>query len=332
LNSTPITTPFRLAVARETCAEVAMRADRRCIPGISGVGEPSPSAAPRRVAAADPLEILEIADEGGAEGLARCLPNGDAGRPYLLILQRAGRSVVTRPPVRIALDTRDLLLVDTAVDAAVAVCGPSRQIRLRLPAPPAGRLPPIAVIHGTSGIAVALAGLLGSVHPEADRLTPAECAGVTAAVFELIQTALGGGGGDVAQRATASPPPPQTPAPLAPLQETIEHWLADPGLCPARVAAEHRMSTRQLHRLFRRAGTSFSDFVRHRRLQRCREDLADPRLRALPMTEIALRWGFNDSSHFSRSFRAAFGYTARDFRAGRATPGHGARDRFQVPS
>ena len=35
----------------------------------------------------------------------------------------------------------------------------------------------------------------------------------------------------------------------------------------------------------------------------------------LPLTEIAYRWGFNDSSHFSRSFKAAFGCTAREFRA-----------------
>lgn len=100
------------------------------------------------------------------------------------------------------------------------------------------------------------------------------------------------------------------------LRQSIEAFLSDPALCPARVAATHRISTRHLHRLFKQAGTSFSGYVRSRRLERCRDDLADPRLEGLPLTEIAYRWGFSDSSHFSRCFKVAFGCTAREFRAG----------------
>ena len=47
---------------------------------------------------------------------------------------------------------------------------------------------------------------------------------------------------------------------------------------------------------------------------RVRADLEDPRQRARSITEIALRWGFNDSAHFSRTFRARFGLSPRAVR------------------
>lgn len=108
---------------------------------------------------------------------------------------------------------------------------------------------------------------------------------------------------------------PEAPWRWRMLVECIEAQLSDPALSPASVAAMRGISTRHLHRLFRQAGMSFCSFVRERRLQRCRDDLADPRFDGLALTEIAYRWGFSDSSHFSRCFRSAFGCTAREFRA-----------------
>ena len=45
--------------------------------------------------------------------------------------------------------------------------------------------------------------------------------------------------------------------------------------------------------------------VRQRRLDRCRSDLEAAR-RTESITSIALRWGFNDPSHFSRLFRRRY--------------------------
>ena len=112
---------------------------------------------------------------------------------------------------------------------------------------------------------------------------------------------------------------PEAPWRWRMLVECVEAQLSDPALSPATVAAMRGISTRHLHRLFRQAGMSFGGFVRERRLQRCRDDLANPRFDGLALTEIAYRWGFSDSSHFSRCFRSAFGCTAREFRARQAS-------------
>ena len=52
------------------------------------------------------------------------------------------------------------------------------------------------------------------------------------------------------------------------------------------------------------------DDLRQRRLDRCRSDLEAAR-RTESITSIALRWGFNDPSHFSRLFRRRYGVAPR---------------------
>jgi AraC-like DNA-binding protein len=95
--------------------------------------------------------------------------------------------------------------------------------------------------------------------------------------------------------------------------------LGEHDLSPAGVAAAHYLSTRQLHRLFAREGTTFGSWLREERLRRCRRDLADPRLRDVSIAELAARWGFRSAAHFTRSFSAHYGVGPRDFRRGIVT-------------
>jgi AraC-like DNA-binding protein len=90
--------------------------------------------------------------------------------------------------------------------------------------------------------------------------------------------------------------------------------LADPALIPAQVAAAHGISVRHLHRLFHQNGDTIGAAIRRGRLERCRADLEDPCQRGRSITEIALRWGFNDSAHFSRAFKVQFGVSPRAVR------------------
>ncbi len=61
-------------------------------------------------------------------------------------------------------------------------------------------------------------------------------------------------------------------------------------------------------------GDTVAAAIRRFRLDRCREELEDRRQRARSITEIAFRWGFNDSAHFSRVFKARFGMSPRAVR------------------
>lgn len=78
-------------------------------------------------------------------------------------------------------------------------------------------------------------------------------------------------------------------------------------------AREAMISTRTMHRLLNAAGTTFSECVRHERMNGAIRDIltADP---AVTLGEIAARWGFYDSSHLTRTFRRQFDCTPMEYR------------------
>jgi AraC-like DNA-binding protein len=94
----------------------------------------------------------------------------------------------------------------------------------------------------------------------------------------------------------------------------ISAHLADTGLTPSLVAASQGISTRYLHKLFEAEGQSVAAFIRDRRLEQCRRDLADPEQIHRTVMDIAFQWGFNDAAHFSRIFKRRFGVSPTEYR------------------
>jgi AraC family transcriptional activator of tynA and feaB len=82
-------------------------------------------------------------------------------------------------------------------------------------------------------------------------------------------------------------------------------------LNPAMLAARAGVSTRTLHRLFTSSGTTFAEWLRQRRLERCWDELTRRWGRRRNIAGIALASGFGDLSTFNRAFRAHFGMTPR---------------------
>jgi helix-turn-helix protein len=76
----------------------------------------------------------------------------------------------------------------------------------------------------------------------------------------------------------------------------------------------HHISVRHLYNVLAAGGISLGDWIRERRLQACRDDLADASSRDLTIAAIARRWGFRDASNFGRLFRAESGLTPREWR------------------
>ena len=99
----------------------------------------------------------------------------------------------------------------------------------------------------------------------------------------------------------------------------IEGHYMDPSLTPKMIAEANGISTRYLHTLFRQSGKTVLRWVWERRLKAARSDLLDPTQAQRRISEIAFRQGFNDSAHFSRSFRNRFGISATELRQRAAT-------------
>jgi AraC-like DNA-binding protein len=88
--------------------------------------------------------------------------------------------------------------------------------------------------------------------------------------------------------------------------------LSDPDLGASRIAAEHHISLRTLYKVLAARDVTLSVWIRRRRLERCRDDLAGSGTRSIE--SVARRWGFVDMSSFSRAFRAEYGMSPREWR------------------
>lgn len=95
--------------------------------------------------------------------------------------------------------------------------------------------------------------------------------------------------------------------------EHIDRELGDSKLRPGSVAKTHGISIRYLHLLFARRGLGVASLIRERRLDACRADLATAP-DDVTISSIALRWGFTDSSHFSRLFSSTYGISPLGYR------------------
>ncbi|MFP8777783.1 helix-turn-helix domain-containing protein [Hydrogenophaga sp. RWCD_12] len=107
--------------------------------------------------------------------------------------------------------------------------------------------------------------------------------------------------------------PDRQPRPLQALhqkaQQSMLERLDQPGWRAADLAAELGVSLRTLHRAFTDAGETVAGRWRQLRMERARSLLSQPRLAGLAMSDIGLRCGYTDASHFARDFQRAFGQT-----------------------
>lgn len=99
------------------------------------------------------------------------------------------------------------------------------------------------------------------------------------------------------------------------IKQYIERRLEDPALSLDTIATAHGVSKRYLHRLFRQEGETISQYTLRRRLDECAARLVNPLWSGMTVTQIALSFGFSNSSHFSRAFRDRFGKTPSQYRA-----------------
>jgi AraC family transcriptional activator of tynA and feaB len=93
-----------------------------------------------------------------------------------------------------------------------------------------------------------------------------------------------------------------------------EKNLHFPGLSPQFVAEHFGISVRTLHTRFKKIEQTFGRWLLETRLDACSKALKDPLRQNSSISEIAYSCGFNDLSHFNKSFRARFDATPSECR------------------
>jgi AraC-like DNA-binding protein len=90
--------------------------------------------------------------------------------------------------------------------------------------------------------------------------------------------------------------------------------LHNPDLSPQLVADNFGLSVRTLYARFQKIERTFGGWVLEARLDACGTALRDPLQRPRTISDIAYGYGFNDLSHFNRTFRARFGMSPSQWR------------------
>lgn len=246
-----------------------------------------------------------------------CHPAKDAAglAPLLIVFHRHGRGRILAGARTSEFADGDLSVCDAGqdwsldlrADFEIAVLEVPRErllarlgrSRIRLPA-----------VLGASVAAAAARPVMRALAANFETLDGGDFASTEIAVIELVAGALLG----EAKEPTEDTVTQTQAAHMRRVSAAIEARLAEPNLALADIAGQEGLSPRYLQRLFERQGVTFSDYVRLRRLERCRLDLVDPKYADQSIAEIGFRWTFRDQAHFSRAFSAAFGVSPRDVR------------------
>jgi AraC family transcriptional activator of tynA and feaB len=242
------------------------------------------------------------------------IENAHAEKSCTVITQLEGMRSYSQNHRVVILNAGDSTLIDSALPWSSDCLGDCVRLYLRAPRwlienrLRVTTLPVAHRISGTSTLGATLFHLANSLYREAEHLSPEEATAMIEAYFDIWSACVVHSG--------AEPGITRGSVELCSRIETfIEEHLADPALNPPTIAAAAGLSVRHLHRLFAHRGWTVGDWIRARRLERCRHDLADPRFRERTITDIAFYWGFSESAHFSRSFKKQFGVSPRTFRS-----------------
>jgi AraC-like DNA-binding protein len=267
-----------------------------------------------------PVNILSIYSRGRYEFertpelIHRSDPEG-----YRLIVGVQGESGIVADDDEVSLRDRDLLLLDTsrpfrgwrgAGDEAVqwkVLTVPRNMVPI--PRKTVTRLVGSRVT-GRTEVGVLVSGFLRQVMQAPERFPEPDRVRLAFTVADLLAVLIAHG----LEASHTVPPESHRTLLILRINDFIRHHLGDPGLGPQTVAAANLMSVRQLHKLFSTQDQTVAGWIRLRRLEACRQDLADPLLIEVPVHAIAARRGFSSASHFSRAFRAHLGMTPQEYR------------------
>jgi AraC-like DNA-binding protein len=237
------------------------------------------------------------------------------GDQYKLSLMLGGEALIVQDRREAVLRPGDFAIYDCSRPYTIVGGDPFRMLICMLPHDVVGLAPERIAkvtatrVAGRDGLGWAMAPFLKRLADLAVRdEVPADQHRIVESVVDLVESLFAGLISD-----TAVPGASRADLMLR-IRAYIEARLGDPDLSPTQIAAAHYVSKRYLHKLFEAENESVSRWIRRRRLERCRQDLADPEHRDHTVTSIGVQWGLVDSAHFSRLFREAYGCTPTEYR------------------
>jgi AraC-like DNA-binding protein len=235
---------------------------------------------------------------------------------FLVSIQTRGEGVISQDGRTARLCVGDFALYDSTRPYELRFDAPFEQVVLRLPGAALRsalrdtQALTASSVSGQRGAGHLMIGMIRTLATDIDTLAPESATAVAESVSQILIAGLS------ALPAARQPPVSHLAAyHRERIKACIASRLRDPSLSVAGIAAQLKLSPSTLHRAWSGEACSIAEWIWAQRLDAARRDLCNPALRARSVSEIAYSWGFNDAAHFSRTFRARFGCSARELRA-----------------
>ncbi|MFI1829341.1 helix-turn-helix domain-containing protein [Streptomyces sp. NPDC020412] len=268
-----------------------------------------------------PVKVSRISTPGLETVRGERLVRRSDPESYQMYVQLDGETVLSQHGREALLSPGDLMIFDSsspyhgvtlpAPGASSGTCLIAQFPYIRSPFP-RNVVDRIAArrVTATSGIAAVAVHHLVGLAAHAAECTPRDANRLGGVTLDLLGAWLSH---ELEEFADASPDSQRRVMEVR-MHDYVRQHLGDPGLSPQSIASAHGVSIRYLYKVFQEQGLTVAAYIRERRLERCRRDLADPDLRTRSVQAIASKWGFTDPAQFSRAFRRTFGMTPTDCR------------------
>jgi AraC-like DNA-binding protein len=246
---------------------------------------------------------VRVADVRCSALVGQHVPSADTPGLVGIQLQLSGRMKCTYGDDRFTIEPGDVFIWDSERGGTFDSGGPHRQLSLLVPverAPQSIALMlegsrPLAARPGTGTLSIAADQIRG-IAREMDHLSDDAVNRTVNSLLDLLDSAVAPAQGIASGERAAL---------LATVQQYILERLDDRRMSVSSVAEAHGFSVRLALGLAG-SGTSVARWTRQQRLERCRRELAGASA-LTTVTDVAFRWGFSDTAHFSRAFKQEFG-------------------------
>ncbi|MFW0111320.1 helix-turn-helix domain-containing protein [Rothia sp. CCM 9416] len=230
-----------------------------------------------------------------------------------LSLQLEGQSQVSQDGRRCTLNPGDLALYITKRPYRLDYTGPQRSLVVLFPqsfvhlSPEYTDLITATPVSESQGLGKFAVPLFEQLATNLEELGGPHALALVRSALEMVITVM------IAESTQAGRQPAHTIYHRA--VAYIEEHLDDPDLGPSKIAEALYISLRQLHSRFSAHQQTVSAFIRVRRLERIREDLANPRYRAESVQAISARYALFDPSYVSKAFKTQYGLSPSAYRS-----------------
>lgn len=253
---------------------------------------------------------------GSAHRVRRSAPCTDSPARdfYKLVLQMRGRGEIRQRGEAFGLLPADWSLYDPSVPYSITNFEPCDLLVVQVPRRElkSFKLPNLhtsrADAHGLAGMNRVLSAFLTSLSEQLPALPNGVGEPLGETFLGLLASTLGAYQEGAVDYATL-------PEVLkARVKQYVWTHLGESDLCIDRIARDLRCSKRYLHRVFSDEDCTLERYIWQTRLERCHAALTAPAAQRKSVSEVAYRWGFNSTAHFSRMFKHHFGVTPGQYR------------------